>query len=97
MIRIYLTLHLALYEGLHTCLYRMHFILSGVIRPMDLRGIEKLWVREAMTASSRLVGWSNLMMMSEFDALKRISAYIAENKLKASLEAEVQHMDVEYN
>ena len=34
-------------------------------------------------------------MMSEFDALKRISSYVAENRLKSALEAEVPHMIVE--
>ena len=33
--------------------------------------------------------------MTEFQALKRISAYIAENKLQAALEAEGQYMVVE--
>lgn len=36
-------------------------------------------------------------MMFEFDALKRILTYIAENRLNATLEAEVKYMDVEAN
>lgn len=35
------------------------------------------------------------MKMYDFDALKRISAYVAENRLKAALEAEIPHMVVE--
>ena len=35
--------------------------------------------------------------MTEFQALRRISAYIAENKLQATLEAEGQFMAVEAN
>lgn len=36
-------------------------------------------------------------MMSEFNALERILAYVAENRLKAAIKAEVKHMDVEAN
>lgn len=39
----------------------------------------------------------NLVMMSEFDAWKQISPYVAENRLKADLEDEVRHMVVEAN
>ena len=35
--------------------------------------------------------------MVEFEALKRISAYIAENKQQSALEAEVKNMVVEAN
>ncbi|KAI5430427.1 hypothetical protein KIW84_034853 [Lathyrus oleraceus] len=42
-------------------------------------------------------GEANLMMMSKESALKRITAYIAENKLKEALEAEVKYMVVEAN
>lgn len=42
-------------------------------------------------------GATNLMMMYAFDALKQISAYIAKNRLKAALEAEIPHMVVEAN
>lgn len=43
----------------------------------------------------QLAGANNLMTMSEFDALKRISAYVAGNRLKVSLEAKIPHMTVE--
>lgn len=36
-------------------------------------------------------------MMTEFEALKRISAYIAVNKQQAAFEAEDKHMVVEAN
>lgn len=62
---------------------------------MDSCGIEKLWVREVMAPSDQLVGVTNSTMMSEFDTLKQILAYVAENRLKEALEAEVPHMDVE--
>lgn len=35
--------------------------------------------------------------MFEFDSLERISAYVAENRLKVSLEAKIPHMVVEVN
>lgn len=50
-----------------------------------------------MTPFNRLVGGTSSTMMSEFDALKRILAYIVESRLKATLEAEVQRMTVEAN
>lgn len=50
-----------------------------------------------MIQSDQLVGVKNLTMMSEFDTLKRISSYVAKNRLKAALEAEIPHMDVESN
>ena len=34
----------------------------------------------------------NSVMMTEFEVLRKISAYIAENKLQAALEAEGQYM-----
>lgn len=37
----------------------------------------------------------NSTKMSEFDALERISTYVAKNRLKAALEAEIPHMVVE--
>lgn len=49
------------------------------------------------TQSSQLVRAMNLMMMSEVDALKQILAYIADNRLKATLEAKILHMIVEAN
>lgn len=64
---------------------------------MDLYGIERLWEREAMKPSNQLVGVMNSTMMSEFDALERISVYVGENRLKADLEAKVQHMTVKAN
>ena len=36
-------------------------------------------------------------MVSEASALERITAYIAENKLKAALEVEVKYMAVKAN
>lgn len=50
-----------------------------------------------MTQSSQLARATNLMTMSEFDALKRISAYIAKNRLKAPLKAEIPHMAIKSN
>ncbi|XP_050895251.1 uncharacterized protein LOC127101860 [Lathyrus oleraceus] len=41
------------------------------------------------------VGEANLVLMIEFEALKRISAYITENKQQSALEAEVKNMVVE--
>ena len=38
-----------------------------------------------------------LMMMPELEAIKRISAYIAKNKLNSALEAETENMVVEAN
>lgn len=35
--------------------------------------------------------------MFEYDTLKRIQAYVAKNRLKVSLEAEVRHMATEAN
>lgn len=40
---------------------------------------------------------ANSVMMTEFEALKRISAYIAENKQQSALQAEVKNMVVEAN
>lgn len=37
----------------------------------------------------------NSVMMTEFTALKRISAYIAKNKQQLALEAEIKNMVVE--
>lgn len=50
-----------------------------------------------MTPSDQLVGVTNLMMMSEFDALKKILAYVARNRLKADLEVNVSHIVVGAN
>lgn len=50
-----------------------------------------------MTQSGQLPGATNLIMMFEFDALRRLSAYIAENRLKEVLVAEISHMVVEAN
>lgn len=50
-----------------------------------------------MIQSDQLVEVKNLTTMSEFDALKRISSYVAKNRLKVALEAEIPHMDVEAN
>lgn len=47
--------------------------------------------------SDLLVGETKIVIMSESDTLEKISAYIAENKLKASLEAEVKYIVVEAN
>lgn len=38
-----------------------------------------------------------LTKMYEFDALKRISAYVSESRLKESLKAEIPHMVVKAN
>lgn len=45
-----------------------------------------------MIQSGQLDGATNLMTMSELDILKRILAYVVENRLKVALEAEIQHM-----
>lgn len=50
-----------------------------------------------MIQSGQLVEATNLMTRSEFDALRQIAAYVAENRLKAALEAEIPHIDVEAN
>lgn len=42
-------------------------------------------------------GEMNLVMMTEFHALDRITAYMVENRLQAALEAKIPHMDVEAN
>lgn len=39
----------------------------------------------------------NSMMMSEFNSLEQILAYVAKNILKTALEAKVKHMVVEVN
>lgn len=49
------------------------------------------------TQPDQLVGATNLMMMYEFDALKRIPTYVVENRLKAALEAKIPHMAVKSN
>lgn len=46
-----------------------------------------------MTPSSQLVGVMNSTMMYEIDAFEQI-AYVGKNRLKATLEARVQHMVV---
>lgn len=45
--------------------------------------------------SNQLDGDMNLVIMSEAKTLERISAYIAEKRLKVALEAEVEYMVVE--
>ena len=42
-------------------------------------------------------GAANLMMMTESSTLQKISAYVAENRMIAALEAEVKYMDFEAN
>lgn len=50
-----------------------------------------------MIQFDQLAGATNLMTISEFDTLKQILAYMAENRLKVALEAEIPHMVVEAN
>lgn len=52
---------------------------------------------EVPKVSNQRVREVNSVMMSYLKTLKRISAYVAENKLKAVLEAKVKHMVVEAN
>lgn len=47
--------------------------------------------------SSQQARETNLVMMTEFDALDQITTYMAENRLQAALEAKILHMDVEAN
>ena len=47
--------------------------------------------------SGQLTRATNLLLMSEFDALKWILDCVAEHRLKEALEAEVPHMDVKAN
>lgn len=49
------------------------------------------------TNSNLRVGEVSLVMMPEKQALERLLAYVAENKLKTALEAEVKYMAVRAN
>lgn len=67
---------------------------------MGFNGIEKLQEKktsaiEVPKVSIPQVREVNSVMMFDLKTLKKISAYIAKNKLKATLEAEVKYMDVE--
>lgn len=50
---------------------------------------------EERKESNQLVGEVNSTMMSKSKTLERISAYIAKNKLKAALEAEVKYISAD--
>lgn len=50
-----------------------------------------------MAQSGKLVGATDLMTMYEFKASKRNLAYVAENRLKTALEAEIPHMVIVAN
>lgn len=56
--------------------------------------MRKIWDLEEQKESNQLVREVNLMTMSESKTLEKISAYIVENKLKETLEAEVKYMVV---
>lgn len=63
-------------------------------------GIEKWSTKRTSTmkvpkVSNPQVGEVNSVMMSDLKTLKRILAYVAENKLKAALEVEFKYMVVE--
>src|ERR1044072_3208442 len=65
------------------------------MKPMVLCGMWSLWKITTQRNSCRQAGETITTVMSELEALRRISAYIAKNKINSAIEVEEEKMATE--
>src|ERR1051325_4024308 len=65
------------------------------MKPTDLYGMLNLWRIPMQRNPCQQAGETITTVMSDLEALRRISAYIAENKINSALEAEEEKMATE--